>query len=710
MLFDFQANAIDEMYQETNRVLKLQQNSRRHSILLSAIMGSGKTVMAAKYLEMVTQNHPDVRPVWLTIGSGDLHRQSAEKIQRYSSLKAILGHDAVLNENMQPSEVVVLNWEALNKKDGATQTFANVLMRDGERRNLPELWRNTREHGLKILLVIDESHHTAGSESSREIIELIDPALVVQLTATPDYDILRGGYMTCHTIIVPAEDVIQAGLIKKELRINADLPIKAGDVDEIEFLLEHALAKREHIAQAYAALGIGINPLCLIQLPNGDPGEEAKKTVLRYLRRRGVSTEWGNLAIWLADESVGLDGIKELNSPVDCLIFKQAVATGWDCPRASVLVKLREVKSEIFDLQVVGRILRTPNARHYGADVLDCGYIYTNAAYQLKVEGYKYIRTQRQVLKPTFQSDVLGTVLRAERIRREAVGLPDKNRLLALFDRAKKGHALVDLEAVSEIKSATLDPSAYEQGGRQVPHRSRRRRWEMSPDDVARSYRALIQQLSGGLRYRLVDMLVIRYLIEPSFPAADTEEAKQNLAVANQAKVRQIFAKFRELLRKEKPLVQEVEDFVFAPERYAAEKRTSSIARCAYEPHFESDHESEIIFEKLLEDEALPVSWWIKNGDFGPGAFSLVFKDAQGELHGFYPDYIVKFACGKIGVFELKSSDDLHPELTMLKNKALQEYCQKHGLVGGVIVVEDGQLYPDTLPDILRIVEQKSPT
>ena len=48
--------------------------------------------------------------------------------------------------------------------------------------------------------------------------------------------------------------------------------------------------------------------------------------------------------------------------------MKQAISTGWDCPRAKILVKLREGMSEQFEIQTIGRIRRMPEAKHYEDD------------------------------------------------------------------------------------------------------------------------------------------------------------------------------------------------------------------------------------------------------------------------------------------------------------------------------------------------------
>ena len=60
------------------------------------------------------------------------------------------------------------------------------------------------------------------------------------------------------------------------------------------------------------------------------------------------------------------------------MIFKQAIDTGWDCPRAQILIKFRETSSIVFEIQTVGRILRMPEAKHYLDEALNKSYVYTN--------------------------------------------------------------------------------------------------------------------------------------------------------------------------------------------------------------------------------------------------------------------------------------------------------------------------------------------
>lgn len=60
------------------------------------------------------------------------------------------------------------------------------------------------------------------------------------------------------------------------------------------------------------------------------------------------------------------------------MIFKVAPATGWDCPRAEILVMFREIDSPVFRTQIIGRIKRMPEGYHYEREELNKAYIFTN--------------------------------------------------------------------------------------------------------------------------------------------------------------------------------------------------------------------------------------------------------------------------------------------------------------------------------------------
>ena len=133
-------------------------------------------------------------------------------------------------------------------------------------------------------------------------------------------------------------------------------------------------------------MGKDINPLMLIQLPNDDKeliakGDKTKEEVVsQFLADKGYKKQ--QIAKWFDKKKENLDFIADNDSKVDFMLFKQAAGTGWDCPRASVLVMFREIKKETFYTQTVGRILRMaePQAKedYKNNPNLRTGYLYTN--------------------------------------------------------------------------------------------------------------------------------------------------------------------------------------------------------------------------------------------------------------------------------------------------------------------------------------------
>jgi type III restriction enzyme len=66
-----------------------------------------------------------------------------------------------------------------------------------------------------------------------------------------------------------------------------------------------------------------------------------------------------------SEEEIVPNGAKPI-----AIIIKQAIATGWDCPRAHILVNSVTIMSETFEIQTIVRIRRMPEAKHYGEPLL----------------------------------------------------------------------------------------------------------------------------------------------------------------------------------------------------------------------------------------------------------------------------------------------------------------------------------------------------
>ena len=155
---------------------------------------------------------------------------------------------------IKKNEILFLNWASINKE-------RNIYVRENERdNNLSAVVERTKEAGRTIILVIDESHDTAKSEHSRELIAAIAPKLTVEVSATPQLTNLVD-----EIVGVEIADVKEEGMIKKEIAINPDFETykfdkKIADKSADVIVIEAALKKRAELAKALRRRRIGREP------------------------------------------------------------------------------------------------------------------------------------------------------------------------------------------------------------------------------------------------------------------------------------------------------------------------------------------------------------------------------------------------------------------------------------------------------------------
>lgn len=385
----YQERAVEELLSSIKTLL--QKDGKSKVCVFQAPTGSGKTVMTAKFIEEIIKDLPDedLCFVWMSIGKGDLHLQSKRSLDRLfrgaPRVSLVEEEFSGGRERIVRNEIVVANWEKLRSKERKTGSWKNVLMKDGEKINFREVMAKTREQ-RKVILIIDESHVGATAQRTNELREEISADVILEMSATPKIqpdakDLTRGlaGY-----VFVEPKDVIDEGMIKKELVINEKIDeISDDESDSQEVVLEAAYKKRLALKKLFEGEKSIVNPLVLVQIPTAAAGADKIKAVKEFLSRKKITEKNGKLAIWLADKKSTALGpknewVRDLDNDIEFLIFKQAIDTGWDCPRAHVLVKFRESHSETFEIQTVGRILRMPEHRHYSSEDLNRGYIYTN--------------------------------------------------------------------------------------------------------------------------------------------------------------------------------------------------------------------------------------------------------------------------------------------------------------------------------------------
>src|SRR3990167_4387298 len=153
----YKETAVKQLLEKANELL---DESGSDNIIFKAPTGAGKTIIMADFLmQFVSERkyHRTFSFIWAA--PRKLHLQSKEKLESFYKENRVLEcsiieelTDKKINEN----EILFLNWESINR------TEKNAFMKENEQDfNLSNVIANTIEDGREIILVIDESHHTA---------------------------------------------------------------------------------------------------------------------------------------------------------------------------------------------------------------------------------------------------------------------------------------------------------------------------------------------------------------------------------------------------------------------------------------------------------------------------------------------------------------------------------------------------------------------
>lgn len=365
---------------------------------LESPTGSGKTFIISQiidqYLENDNLNSWPTTFLFIAPSTGNLDYQGYEKITQYIKKDWAKGFSTQYigthgNKNSQislqsvkffePNKVYFLGWQLL--KSGTNITEIN-----SEKNNIYNVIYNTKSNKTNIILIIDEAHREVRTDKKndsvkQEFLKQLDPSKIIKVSATlsqvqqtPDYKITY-------------DDVREECAIKKNVQISS-IDQNVNNIEkytENSQLILSALEKQKKIKNAYFRKNINnVNPLILIQIPDEvviDNEISTEKQLLieieKLLQVNGLVKKC-NYAIWLDKEKTNTkEEIINNDSTIDVLIFKQAIATGWDIPRANILVRIREAKTKSFNIQTLGRILRNPFFKYYDNELIDDAFVFT---------------------------------------------------------------------------------------------------------------------------------------------------------------------------------------------------------------------------------------------------------------------------------------------------------------------------------------------
>ena len=707
LLKNYQTTAIKKLL---TRSIELLSENGNKKLVFKSPTGSGKTIMMADFLSKLANEPKKSRSLsFIWTAPRQLHTQSKLKLENYfrdSNVLDCVDFEDLIDRKIEENQILFLNWESINKKD------KNTIVKENEKEfYLGKILENTKDDGREIVLIIDESHHHATSDISNDLIEDMSPKLTIEVSATPII------HNADEIVRIELDDVKLEGMIKKSILLNPNFKnimtedsvnsslSKSSD----SIVLEEALKKRLELVEEYKKLNIHVNPLLLIQLPDRKTDQEdlIKDEITKILsEKHDITVHNGKLAIYLSEEKENLPNISKNTNEIEVLIFKQAIALGWDCPRAHLLVLFRDWKSLSFSIQTVGRIMRMPepDTGHYQSDILNHGYLYTNLSNiditedvanryltlytSRRINSYKKINListhrLRQRDKTRLSSSFIDIFYdESEQYNlSKKINLKDQSIFFSIISDYESES--VDKIINSEIASTNnINTNNNEDIQKLFNFYVRNSLLPLYPEDrsVSRVKESIYNFFKEKLNINYSEQFsnIVKIVLS-------NENSIHFSNVIDQALERYI--KITEVITSKLVTTKdwEVPKEINYGSSYTKENLDKSVLVPYYSDKLWKPEQSFINFL----DKSKQVVWWFKNGDRDSTFFAVPYLENNKELP-FYVDFIVQLKDGSIGLFDTKSGNTIKDAKE--KSDGLRKYISENkslNLTGGIVTNTD---------------------
>jgi len=349
------------------------------SVLIEAPTGIGKTLIAAHTVGTLCSKRP---MLWLwfapfqsvvcqTVGV------LADEVLTLRSRNP--GMDRAIEE-LKPGDVFVSTWATVAVSDASTRTARRI---SEIAPSLDQLILVARQRGWALGAVIDEAHHSfrGASRAFEFFSSVIDPDATILVTATPRDSEIEAFRTSAHLgalrrIKIPRSEGVQAGLLKTGIKAAVFSAPKTITelLDFRRTALAQGVATHRRLKDLLASRGETVTPLLMVQVTS-DPNAEAQAQ--GWLKEHGFPKS--AIMTHTAKEPDPTLNAVQGDESVEVLIFKMAVALGFDAPRAFTLVSFRSARDEDFGVQIVGRLMRVDRRLQGKGDLppeLSFGYVF----------------------------------------------------------------------------------------------------------------------------------------------------------------------------------------------------------------------------------------------------------------------------------------------------------------------------------------------
>lgn len=688
-LFDFQRNASQWLLDNTG------PDSDYETLIVKAPTGSGKTIILLDFIDQyLDYTYENTSFVWLSIGSGELEEQSKEKMDCLLPDRTSKTLADALQIGFEGGDVTFINWEAVNRS-------GNRATRLGEMKNIIDRIAEAHKNGVNFILIIDEEHRS-NTGISAEFMMNFSADNVIRVSATPIQNDAALKYE------IPEVEVIASGLITSGMYVNDGVSDEA-ETDmstEYSYLVDLAINKRNEIQKEYDKLNKSIRPLVIIQFP--DSSNDRIEDVEKLLEERGYSYDNGFVAKWLSEDKKNIDGIEVIDGTPLFLLWKQALSTGWDCPRAKILVKLRDNMSDSFEIQTIGRIRRMPEAKHYDNDLLDNCFMYTfdeewkekalkeptsfeTRRVFIKNEGKELVLTRevrdssssnfgerevREILSKYFADkykietgpNLLVEVKESNKKKMEADSWVFGTQIRRVYLRGRFVKISDLMSADNTQHGVTTREINTHDNGRDVMHIINELHGIISISDSV--IRSIMKTLFHKQQYRRGDNLIS--LENKEWYAFIINNRDRLKAAFQEVKARDLSANIGyEQLQFEfegfNDFFKEREFRIPLSEVYKFDSTRKDLEGKFYDWNVYKEYQKNMVTDKTRSgieqkfenycDGNLEIDWFYKNGDKGDKYFSVAYRTGFGQVSLFYPDYILQMPNGSVWIIETKGGE-----------------------------------------------------
>lgn len=428
-LFQFQekaaSNIADKFSEYLDSPATITKNKKTHVVpffhALSSITGSGKTVILASAVAQIATLMP-VKPIvmWLSKGKvvvsqtstnlspGGKYHHLLGKVETYSLADFSLAHLSNSNESI----IYFATVGTFNQKDKVKSSL-KIHQSDVDQLGGTSIWSALKvrvdNNGIKrpLIVVYDEAQNL--SDQQTEMLLELEPDGFLLASATmripellgKEIEYLKTAGVDEKSLVtkVDSGDVVAAGLIKNTVHLEGDLASMEATIDEMVRKLDLAGAEAKSLNLNFSPKAIYVcNTNVVSDTPNQiespkQPFNDRKAPpilIWKYLTEE-LNISPSEIAVYsdlkvdkdypLPDEFILFRGGDRdyddfVKGNYKHIIFNLTLQEGWDDPSVYFAYIDKSMGSKAQVTQVIGRVLRQPEAKHYPSEMMNTAHFY----------------------------------------------------------------------------------------------------------------------------------------------------------------------------------------------------------------------------------------------------------------------------------------------------------------------------------------------